>query len=98
VACGSRPRPRIGTGRPRPSWRRYAITGSTLDGYSTVPSTGESFRTYVEKVLLPTLRPGDIVIMDNLGNHKAKAVRQLIRAAGDKYAKFDIFAVEGMPK
>jgi transposase len=46
------------------------------------PIDGESFRTYVEKVLVPTLRPGDIVIMDNLGSHKAKAVRQLIRAAG----------------
>ena len=33
---------------------------------------------------LPTLRPGDIVIMDNLGSHKGKAVRQLIRAAGAK--------------
>jgi transposase len=43
----------------------------------------ESFRTYVEKVLIPTLRPGDIVIMDNLGSHKA--VRQLIRAAGAKF-------------
>jgi transposase len=32
----------------------------------------------------PTLRPGDIVIMDNLGSHKAKAVRQLIRTAGAK--------------
>src|SRR5207245_1253599 len=40
------------------------------------PIDGESFRTYVEKVLVPTLRPGDIVIMDNLGSHKAKAVRQ----------------------
>jgi transposase len=48
------------------------------------PIDGESFRTYVEKVLVPTLRPGDIVIMDNLGSHKAKAVRQLIRAAGAK--------------
>jgi len=48
------------------------------------PIDGESFRTYVEKVLIPTLRPGDIVIMDNLGSHKAKAVRQLIRAAGAK--------------
>src|SRR5256885_15321229 len=48
------------------------------------PIAGESFRTYVEKVLVPTLRPGDIVIMDNLGSHKAKAVRQLIRAAGAK--------------
>jgi transposase len=48
------------------------------------PIDGESFRLYVEKVLLPTLRPGDIVIMDNLGSHKGKAVRQLIRPAGAK--------------
>lgn len=48
------------------------------------PINGESFRTYVEKVLVPTLRPGDIVIMDNLGSHKSKAVRQFIRAAGAK--------------
>ena len=48
------------------------------------PIDGESFKTYVEKVLVPTLHPGDIVIMDNLGSHKGKAVRQLIRAAGAK--------------
>ncbi len=48
------------------------------------PIDGESFRLYVEKVLVPTLRPGDIVIMDNLGSHKGKAVRQLIRSAGAK--------------
>jgi transposase len=48
------------------------------------PIDGESFRTYVEKVLVPTLRPGDIVIMDNLGSHKGKVVRQLIRSAGAK--------------
>jgi DDE superfamily endonuclease len=40
------------------------------------PIDGESFRTYVEKVLLPTLRPGDIVVLDNLGSHRGKAVRQ----------------------
>ena len=51
-----------------------------LDG----PIDGESFRTYVEKVLLPTLRAGDIVVMDNLGSHKGKAVRALIRSAGAK--------------
>ena len=51
-----------------------------LDG----PIDGDSFRTYVEKVLVPTLKPGDIVIMDNLGSHKGRAVRQLIRAAGAK--------------
>jgi transposase len=48
------------------------------------PIDGESFRIYVENVLVPTLRPGDIVIIDNLGSHKGKAVRQLIRAARAK--------------
>src|SRR5437667_4023890 len=38
----------------------------------------------VEKVLLPVLRPGDIVVLDNLGSHKGKAVRQLIRSVGAK--------------
>jgi transposase len=48
------------------------------------PIDGDSFRLYVEKVLLPTLRPGDIVVIDNLGSHRGKAVRQLIRSAGAK--------------
>lgn len=51
-----------------------------LDG----PINGASFRTYVETTLLPTLRPGDIVVMDNLGSHKGKAIRQAIRSAGAK--------------
>src|SRR5450631_2739039 len=51
-----------------------------LDG----PIDGDSFRTYVEKVLVPSLKPGDIVIIDNLGSHKGKAVRQLIRSVGAK--------------
>lgn len=51
-----------------------------LDG----PINGEKFRTYVEKLLVPTLQPGDIVLMDNLGSHKGKAVRQAIRSAGAK--------------
>lgn len=48
------------------------------------PIDGESFATYVEKVLLPTLRQGDIVIMDNLGSHRGKIIRKLIRSAGAK--------------
>jgi transposase len=48
------------------------------------PIDGESFRTYVAKVLLPTLRPGDIVVLDNLDSHRSKQVRQIIRAAGAK--------------
>lgn len=43
-----------------------------------------AFEAYVEKVLAPTLRPGDLVIMDNLSSHKGKAVRQTIRKAGAK--------------
>src|SRR5918996_5206135 len=46
------------------------------------PIDGQSFLQYVEEVLVPALKPGDIVIIDNLGSHKGKAVRQAIRAAG----------------
>ena len=48
------------------------------------PIDGETFQTYVAKLLVPTLCPGDIVIMDNLNSHKGKAVRRLIRSAGAK--------------
>lgn len=48
------------------------------------PINGEAFRAYVEQLLVPTLRPGDLVVMDNLGSHKGKAVRKAIRAAGAK--------------
>ena len=51
-----------------------------LDG----PINGQKFQTYVENLLVPTLKRDDIVVMDNLGSHKGKAVRQAIRAAGAK--------------
>lgn len=43
---------------------------------------GEAFLAYVEQVLVPTLRRGDIVIMDRLSSHKVAGVRQAIEAAG----------------
>ncbi len=46
------------------------------------PINGQSFTAYVEQFLVPTLAPGDIVIMDNLGSHKGQPVRHAIRAAG----------------
>ena len=49
-----------------------------LDG----PMNGPAFLAYVEQVLVPTLRPGDIVIMDNLAPHKSAAVRKAIDAVG----------------
>jgi transposase len=46
------------------------------------PIDGESFLAYVEQCLAPTLKPGEIVIMDNLGSHKGDAVRKAIKNAG----------------
>ncbi len=49
-----------------------------LDG----PINGDAFRAWVEQFLIPTLSPGDVVVLDNLGSHKGKAVRQALRKAG----------------
>lgn len=46
------------------------------------PMDGDIFLAYVEQVLVPTLRPGEIVILDNLGSHKTTEVQQAIVAAG----------------
>jgi transposase len=46
------------------------------------PINGEAFLAYVQTFLVPTLKAGDVVIMDNLGSHRGKAVRKAIRAAG----------------
>ena len=46
------------------------------------PINGESFAAYLEQVLVPTLKEGDIVVLDNLGSHRAAGVRSMIRAAG----------------
>ena len=51
-----------------------------LDG----PINGESFLAYVEQILVPTLKRGDVVVLDNLGSHKGRAVRAAIRAVGTK--------------
>jgi transposase len=48
------------------------------------PINGERFRAYVEQALVPTLKPGDIVVMDNLASHKGVAVRRALRRAGAK--------------
>lgn len=46
------------------------------------PMDGDSFLAYVEQFLAPSLRPSDIVIMDNLSSHKVAGVRHLIEAKG----------------
>lgn len=48
------------------------------------PINGEVFLAWVQTFLVPTLRPGDVVVMDNLGSHRGRRVRQVIRQAGAK--------------
>ena len=75
---------------PQGRWRTLtflaALRCDRIDAPCVIdgPINGESFLAYVEQVLLPALRPGDIVIIDNLGSHKGKAVRRLIRSVGAK--------------
>jgi transposase len=73
---------------PHGRWRTLTFLGALRCDSFTAPClfdgpiNGECFRAYVEQILLPSLKPGDIVVMDNLGSHKAAALRRLIKAAG----------------
>ncbi len=75
---------------PHGRWRTLtflaALRRDRIDAPCVIdgPINGQSFLAYVEQFLVPTLKPGDIVIFDNLGSHKGKAVRRAIRAAGAK--------------
>jgi transposase len=79
---------RLRAGIPHGHWRTTTfVAGLRLSGIDAPmvidgPINGESFLAYVRQVLVPTLRPGDVVIMDNLGSHKGTAVREAIKAAG----------------
>ncbi|MCH8139279.1 MAG: IS630 family transposase [Proteobacteria bacterium] len=73
---------------PHGRWRTMTFLAALrCDGLSAPcvfdgPINGECFRAYVDQQLTPTLKPGDIVVMDNLGSHKSRAVRDAIKAAG----------------
>lgn len=73
---------------PHGRWETMTYTGALRVGGMSAPMlldgpmNGDAFRAYVEQVLVPTLRAGDIVIMDNLGAHKSAAVHAAIAAAG----------------
>jgi transposase len=73
---------------PHGHWRMLTFLGALRLDRLTAPCVfdgpinDQCFRAYVEQLLMPALRPNDIVVMDNLGSHKSAAVRQLIRAAG----------------
>jgi transposase len=59
--------------------RPTALTAAAVfDG----PIDNETFRAYIEQILVPTLRPGDVVVLDNLSAHKQPEVRTAIEEAG----------------
>jgi transposase len=73
---------------PHGHWKVLTLTAAIrLDGVGGCltfdgASDAAAFETYLERVLVPTLRPGDIVVMDNLAAHKGPEVERLIRQAG----------------
>lgn len=58
------------------------LNGSTACMAVDGSTTGDVFRAYAEHVLVPSLRPGDIVVLDNLASHKDQAALEMIRQAG----------------
>ena len=79
---------RLRVGVPHGHWKtttfvaglttRGMVAPFVLDG----PINRLAFETYVERVLVPELRQGDVVVMDNLSSHKGQKVRERIEAAG----------------
>jgi len=79
---------RLGAKVPHGHWKTLtflaALRHDRVDAPCVIdgPINGTLFTAYVEQFLAPTLAPGDIVILDNLGSHKGKAARAAIRARG----------------
>jgi transposase len=79
---------RLRVGVPHGHWKTTTFIGAlTLRGFIAPfvldgPINRDAFENYVEKVLVPDLRAGDVVIMDNLSSHKGPRVREMIEAAG----------------
>jgi transposase len=79
---------RVDEGVPAGRWRTLTVLGAvSLSGWVAVMSVeaatdGDVFLAYLEHVLCPQLKPGQLVVMDNLGAHKVDGVRELIEHTG----------------
>jgi transposase len=73
---------------PYGRWQTYTCVaavrcdGITAPGVIDGPMEHDSFRAYIEQILVPTLRPGDLVILDNLAAHRGDDIRHAIEAGG----------------
>lgn len=81
---------RVREGTPAGHWQTLTVLGAIRSSGWLATMTieaatdGDVFRAYLEQVLCPRLRPGDVVVMDNLAAHKVDGVRARIEAAGAK--------------
>jgi transposase len=79
---------RLRAGVPHGHWKTSTfVAGLRVDGIAAPmvldgPINRDAFQAYIDQVLVPELRPGDVVVMDNLSSHKAPAVRRAIEAVG----------------
>jgi transposase len=79
---------RVYEGVPRNYGENITMVGAlTIEGLTAMMTVdgatdGEVFEAYVEKILVATLKPGDIVMLDNLGAHRSQRAKQLIESAG----------------
>lgn len=79
---------RIGDHQPCSHWQTHTVvaalrpTALTATAVFDGPIDNDSFRAYVEQILVPTLHPGDVVVLDNLAVHKQPEVRDAIERAG----------------
>lgn len=73
---------------PHGHWKTMTFIGALRNTGMTAPMVfdgpvcGASFYAWVEQCLLPTLKKGDVVVMDNLASHKIPGIRRLIRSVG----------------
>ena len=82
TAWRARPRPLRALADQHVSRRVAGATGLTAPGVFDGAIDGESFRAYIDQILVPTLHPGDIVIADTLGAHKVAGIQRALQAAG----------------
>ena len=73
---------------PRGHWKTTTFIAGLRIGELTAPMVldgpmnGDAFRAYIQQCLCPTLKPGDIVIADNLPSHKVAGIKEAIEAVG----------------
>lgn len=88
IARRPKKRERLRAGIPHGHWKTTTfvaglrLTGMVAPMVLDGPINGIAFQAYVNQVLVPELKAGDIVVRDNLGSHKGAGVRAAIEAAG----------------